>query len=97
MWYIDIYNWGFGVKMKKKLSIIALCLVVIMCFTTLVACDLSGIELDTPVVTINNEGLARWKAVDNAKSYVCNVNGREVETIYTLFNLKTARAYPSRL
>lgn len=74
--------------MKKKLSIIALCLVVIMCFTTLVACDLSGIELDTPVVTINNEGLARWKAVDNAKSYVCNVNGREVETIYTLFQLK---------
>lgn len=59
-----------------------------MCFTTLVACDLSGIELDTPVVTINNEGLARWKAVDNAKSYVCNVNGREVETIYTLFQLK---------
>ena len=74
--------------MKKKLSIIALCLVVIMCFTTFVACDLSGIELDTPVVTINNEGLARWKAVDNAKSYVCNVNGREVETIYTLFQLK---------
>ncbi len=74
--------------MKKKLSIIALCLVVIMCFTTLVACDLSGIELDTPVVTINNEGLARWKAVDYAKSYVCNVNGKEVETLYTLLQLK---------
>ena len=28
--------------MKKRLSIIALCLVVIMCFTALVACNLIG-------------------------------------------------------
>lgn len=81
-------DWGFGVKMKKKLSIIALCLVVVMCFTALVACDVSGIELDTPVVKINRNGLASWKAVDNAKSYVCNVSGREVETMYTIMQLK---------
>lgn len=74
--------------MKKKLSIIALCLVVVMCFTALVACDVSGIELDTPVVKINRNGLASWKAVDNAKSYVCNVSGREVETMYTIMQLK---------
>lgn len=74
--------------MKKKLSIIALCLVVVMCFTALVACDLSAIELDTPVVKINRNGLASWKAVANAKGYVCNVSGREVETIYTIMQLK---------
>lgn len=74
--------------MKKKLSIIALCLVVVICFTALVACDVSGIELDTPVVKINRNGLASWKAVANAKGYVCNVSGREVETIYTIMQLK---------
>lgn len=77
--------------MKRKI-IALVCLIVVVCTSfTLVACDLKidafAKELETPVVTINGEGIARWKAVEHAESYVCNVSGRQIETIYTIVQL----------
>lgn len=68
--------------MKKKI-IALLCLVVVIATSlTFVACDLKidafAKELETPVVTINGEGIARWKAVEHAESYVCNLSGRQI-------------------
>ena len=81
------------VRSLMKRRIIALvCLIVVVCTSfTLVACDLKidafAKELETPVVTINGEGIARWKAVEHAESYVCNLSGRQIETIYTVVQL----------
>lgn len=77
--------------MKRKI-IALVCLIVVVCTSfTLVACDLKtdafAKELETPIVTINGEGIARWKAVEHAESYVCNVSGRQIETIYTIVQL----------
>ncbi len=81
------------VRSLMKRRIIALvCLIVVVCTSfTLVACDLKidafAKELETPVVTINGEGIARWKAIEHAESYVCNLSGRQIETIYTVVQL----------
>lgn len=81
------------VRSLMKRRIIALvCLIVVVCTSfTLVACDLKidafAKDLETPVVTINGEGIARWKAVEHAESYVCNLSGRQIETIYTVVQL----------
>lgn len=77
--------------MKRRI-IALVCLIVVVCTSfTLVACDLKidafAKELETPVVTINGEGIARWKAVEHAESYVCNLSGRQIETIYTVVQL----------
>ncbi len=77
--------------MKKKLLAI-LCVAVMLCTSfTLVACDLKidafAKELETPIVTINAQGIASWQKIDNAKDYTCNVSGNTFETGSTAVQL----------
>lgn len=43
--------------------------------------EIIPVQLDTPLVTINLEGVASWNAVDNASSYVYSIdNGVDIST-----------------
>lgn len=76
--------------MKKKLLAI-LCVAVMLCTSILfVACDMASsyfVELETPIVTINAQGIASWQKIDNAKNYTCNVSGNTFETGSTALQL----------
>ena len=57
--------------MKKFAKFFAVALVAVMALSVLVACDTTKepTKLATPVVTIDENGVASWKAIENAKAY----------------------------
>ena len=45
-------------------------------------------KLDTPVVTIDDKGLAKWDYVENALGYTCLIDGEKIETKFNYFQLE---------
>ena len=62
--------------MKKIILLIALLITF-----TLTSCDKSneGSQLETPIVTINNKGVASWDRVKHADKYAYKINDSEIE------------------
>lgn len=46
-----------------------------------------NLVLDTPVVTVSEEGVANWASIENAVSYIYKLNGAEMATMKTSFTL----------
>ena len=63
--------------MKKFAKFFAVALVAVMALSVLVACDTTKepTKLATPVVTVDENGVASWKAIDNAKAYAYKIDG----------------------
>lgn len=63
--------------MKKFAKFFAVALVAVMALSVLVACDTTKepTKLATPVVTVDENGVASWKAIDNATAYAYKIDG----------------------
>lgn len=74
--------------MKNNSKFLAIVIAVIMAVsvTALVACE-GGLptKLKTPVVTVNELGVASWEAVENAVSYGYKINDGEEQTTQNTF------------
>lgn len=76
--------------MKLLKNCLTICLT-LLCMLVLVSCikDKGTVELDTPVVTINETGLASWDEIENAKGYRYVIdNGEEQLTTLTSVQLQ---------
>ena len=63
--------------MKNRILMIVLA--VAMVFSMVAGCAPKAIKLDAPVVTVDDNGVATWKAVANASSYTYKIDdGKEV-------------------
>lgn len=79
--------------MKYFKNCLTICLA-LLCMLVLVSCvkDTDTVQLDTPVVTISDTGLASWKEVENAKGYRYVISdGEEQLTTQTSVQLEAGQ------
>lgn len=74
------------IKIMKGIKNLFLFIFVFLFVTFSFACDNENEEivLETPVVTISENGLASWKKVENATSYMIILNNQQAQEVFEL-------------